>query len=174
MQKAFLIAASGVALALAACGQGNRPSDAGEQGAFRDGPTCQLVGADVFPQPVEHEEMRPVDDASGECRWVASNGAINAQLLVYDNAAPAKFDETLTAWAGQSDLQPIMLENIGDRAVLVPEMRGGQSQVLISKGGQLAMILVVSGDAAVETQALARAMAASVAEHFAAPAASTP
>lgn len=171
--KHLFVPAAALAL-LAACGQGNRPSDAGEQGAFRDGPTCQLVSEDVFPQPVEREQMRPADDASGECRWVANNGAVQAQLLIYNNVAPAKFDETLTSWTGQSYEQPITLEGIGERAVLVPEMRGGQSQVLVSKGGQLAMILVVSGDPAVETQALARTLATQVAAHLAAPAAATP
>lgn len=168
------IAAIALSIALAACGQGNRPSEAGEQGAFRDGPTCQLVAADVFAAPVEREEMRPEGDASGECRWVAQDGVIQAQLIVYDNAPAEKFDELLTAWSAQSYETPTVVEGLGDRAVLVTEMAGGQTQALVRQGNRLALILAVSGDAHITSAALARHIAESVVAHLPAPAAATP
>jgi hypothetical protein len=161
--RAITLIAIAAVLGVSACGQAGHRGY--KQGEFRSGETCALVSEDVLPQPVEREEMRPIDDASGECRWVAREGVIHAQLIVYDNASAAKFDELLAQWSGQSHQQPVTLDGVGDRAVMVPEMTGGQTQALVRNGNRLALILAVSGDEQLDGPTLARRIAESVAAH---------
>ncbi len=150
--------------ALAACGR----SGGGAQGGSTAIAPCSVVAdaREAFRRPAVSQALPALNDQEIACAWSSEDGVIDASLITYAaggaEAAEARMTQLVTEWSARSYIPPETLEGVGDAAVLVKQMGGNQSQIVLRKNGAVALILVSSGDSALTSDAAARRLAQAV------------
>jgi hypothetical protein len=152
--------ALGLALALAACGQGGQGGQ-NDGGAISD--TCPLVAdaAAVFGEGAQVTHGGPLDAIADSCDFLSADGARGGDVITFTAESlgaitlEAKLSEVLASWDAMTETPLAPIESLGPEARMATDLPGYQTQVAFRRGDTLVLISARSGDDAVSGQDLA-------------------
>jgi hypothetical protein len=156
MKRILFSVAAAFSLALAGCGGGSneqRVSGAALQ------PCAVLADAsDVFKRPTTSISYADRDYALS-CQYASDDGLVDASFVTFDDGGGARFQTETDDWKKDFYGEAADLPGLGDQALIVTHMTGGQTQIAVRKGEKLALIQVSSGDPARDAETSAKAFA---------------
>lgn len=164
-----MISALAFAAMLAACGQGSAPADAPLASQVAEGACALVTDPDtVFGPNVQATASSDLSGADGGCTWSSADGLRTADLIHYttQSLAGATLDAQATiitdAWTANGvSGQP--LEGVGDSSQIATGLTGESAQAVVRKGDHLVVVVANSGDAAQNSEAMVRQIAAQAA-----------
>jgi hypothetical protein len=104
-----------------------------------------------------------VDDMAGACRFASADGKRSGEVVLYTaeslrKATPdTRLAEVIKRWDAWTETPIVALD--GANGQIATGLPGGQTQIALRNGDQHELILASTGDGAMTSEALARAMA---------------
>lgn len=154
MTLKFARAASVAALLLlAACGKSGSSSPAANNEA------CAMIAdaKPLFGGDAETSTSAPADSIASACHWQSADGRRGGDLIVFTPAT--QIADVAKKWGGMTATPLAAVAHVGDEAQIATDLPGYQAQIVFRKGTKVVGLLAWSGDPAMTSEALARAMA---------------
>ena len=119
----------------------------------------------IFGADVERVGYGRPETMAASCQFQSADGARSGEIVI-SNAdslgavtAEANMAETIEKWDAQTETPLAAVEGLGEDARIATDLPGYQTQIVFRQGGAVVMVSGSSGDAAMNGEQIARALA---------------
>ena len=149
------------AILVSACG-GDGGGAAGPDPSAASNPACMLI-ADAVPifgenaDIVGYEGPPPI---AASCAFASADGTRSGDVVLFSTAPAEQLATLVEAWDGATETPLEPVAELGEGAQLAKDLPGYQTQIVFVKGDTVIAVMGSSGDATMNGEQIARALAA--------------